>query len=54
MYDRYDFYWSPEGRRIYSIHAVDYKTARAAFKKACPMYAKFMGEVYHEVVVTPY
>lgn len=44
--ETYVFYWSPEGREIYRVVADSYKRARAAFRKACPQHAKYMGEVY--------
>lgn len=45
----YRFYWSPEGRCIFECDATSKTAAKAAFKKARPQYARYMGEVYREV-----
>lgn len=42
----YEFYWSPEGRRLCSIAAATKREARAEFKRRFPAHAKYMGEVY--------
>lgn len=44
---RYDFYWSPEGRKVDSIMASTFSKAKAEFKrKYRTSYGRYMGEVY--------
>lgn len=44
---RYDFYWSPEGRKVASYEAESRGEARQRFKREHKdSYAQFMGEVY--------
>ena len=46
----YRFVWSPEGREVFRTKASNHIEATLAFRKSCPAYARFMGEVYWEVV----
>jgi hypothetical protein len=46
----YRFFWSPEGRCVAEITATSLTAAKAAFRRQCPQYACYMGEVYWEVV----
>jgi len=46
---RYTFFWSPEGRELYSLVTRNYSIAKRNFKREYPTYAKYMGEVYCEV-----
>ena len=43
---RFDFYWSPEGRRLCTIKADDLSAAKAQFRRDFSEHARFMGEVY--------
>lgn len=46
----YEFWWSPEGRKVASIQASSLSAARAEFKRQYRgSYARYMGEVYVEV-----
>lgn len=43
---QFKFYWSPEGRLLLTVTAANLNQAKAIFKRDCPTYAKYMGEVY--------
>lgn len=45
--NRWHVYWSPEGRCIATVDAVD---AKAAIRQAPMPYRKFLGELYAEPV----
>jgi hypothetical protein len=49
LYD-YTFFWSPEGRKICTITAATRAKAFAMFREQERKYARYMGEVYFEVV----
>ena len=44
----YSFFWSPEGRCIFTFTGTQ-RAAYAAFKRACKPFAKCWGEIYIEV-----
>jgi len=44
----FTFFWSPEGRPLVIVHAIDIKEARGEFRRQFPQHAKYMGEVYVE------
>lgn len=44
----FDVFWSPEGRHIFTVDAVD---AHKAIRKAPKPYRKFLGELYALAVV---
>ncbi len=44
----FDFYWSPEGRKLISIKTqYGLTAAKAEFKRKFPQHARYMGEVYY-------
>lgn len=44
----FTFFWSPEGRKLATYRAKNYKEARTMFRRDFPAHAKYMGEVYVE------
>ena len=44
----YTFFWSPEGRKLFTVKAASIKEAKAVLRKQFPQHAKYMGEIYIE------